>query len=31
MIEEFELLIGMAVGWIVCYIQIKYGKDVGEK
>ena len=30
-IEDYELLIGMIVGWIVCYIQMKYGKDIGKK
>lgn len=29
--EDFELLIGMLVGWIVCYIQMKYGKDFPKK
>lgn len=29
--EDFELIIGMIVGWIVCYIQMKYGKDFPKK
>lgn len=31
MIEDFELMIGMIVGWIVCYVQMKYGKDFPKK
>ena len=29
--EYMQLLVGMVVGWIVCYIQMKYGKDIGKK
>jgi hypothetical protein len=29
--ESMYLLVGMVVGWIVCYIQMKYGKDIGKK
>ena len=25
--ESMYMLLGMVVGWIVCYIQMKYGKD----
>lgn len=29
--EYMQLLVGMVIGWIVCFIQMKYGKDIGKK